>query len=279
MGGLPGISVTPIIVSPNGLDKFAPNAEGEAFDVNDYIMDLNNGTILQSSVFGETWSRTLQKAIVDADKLKEAIDGVELTQNYPTESEGDYVKKIRALSRLILTHEKRGADRDVFFLTLGDWDHHDSLKPNLARHFNGLNKALTLLEGELKSHGIWDQVSVVATSDFARTLTANSGEGSDHAWGGNYFVMGGSVHGGQIHGDYPEDITSNGPLNIGRGRLIPTLSWESMLTSIVQWMGLKEEEDLDYCMPNRLQTGTALVDVDEVFDVGTESTRSLRQGK
>ena len=115
------------------------------------------------------------------------------------------------------------------------------------------------------AQNLWDDVTLVMVSDFARTLTANSGEGSDHAWGGNYFVMGGAVKGGQIHGKYPEDLTESGPYNIGRGRLLPTLSWESILNSVVQMMGIETEEELDYCLPNRHQTGTKLFTKEEVF--------------
>ena len=35
--------------------------------------------------------------------------------------------------------------------------------------------------------------------EFHFSLTSN-GDGTDHAWGGNYFVSGGSVRGGQILG-------------------------------------------------------------------------------
>jgi uncharacterized protein (DUF1501 family) len=115
--------------------------------------------------------------------------------------------------------------------------------------------------------------------DFARTLTANSGEGSDHAWGGNYFLFGGDVKGGTIHGEYPPDITASGPLNIGRGRLIPTLSWESMLNGIMQWMGLDSDDELYYCMPNRIKTGTKLFSMEEMFQSnGSSNTRTLRGG-
>ena len=170
---------------------------------------------------------------------------------------------------MILTHEERGVDRDVFFLTLGDWDHHDLLKDSMTREHDRLNQALTLFEQEMKSYGdgsLWDQVTMVVTSDFARTLTANSGEGSDHAWGGNYFILGGSVKGGQILGEYPNDITINGPLNIGRGRLIPTSSWETMFNGVVQWMGVENDTELDYCMPNRINTGTTLYTSNDLFE-------------
>jgi uncharacterized protein YceK len=36
--------------------------------------------------------------------------------------------------------------------------------------------------------GIWDGVTVVTVSDFGRTLTSN-GLGTDHAWGGNHFII------------------------------------------------------------------------------------------
>jgi hypothetical protein len=36
------------------------------------------------------------------------------------------------------------------------------------------------------------------------------------------------VKGIQILGEYPDDLTGTGPLNIGRGRLIPTTSWEAI---------------------------------------------------
>lgn len=77
--------------------------------------------------------------------------------------------------------------------------------------------------------------------------------------------MGGSVDGGRIHGAYPADITRSSPLNIGRGRLIPTLSWESMMNSIVNWMGVPDR-DLDYCMPNRKNTGSKLFQAKDVFN-------------
>jgi uncharacterized protein (DUF1501 family) len=199
------------------------------------------------------------------------LQDVELTQDY---SGGAYNGKIEALAQAILTHEARGSDRDVLYLELGGWDHHADMKNLLSRGFQNLNSALTLLEQEMKAQGLWDQIAVVVTSDFGRTLTPNSGSGSDHAWAGNYMVMGGSVEGGQVLGDYPSDLTASGPLNIGRGRLIPTLSWESMLNGLVEWMGVDSPEDLDYCMPNRHNTGTRLFSKNELFHA--ESSRTLR---
>lgn len=48
--------------------------------------------------------------------------------------------------------------------------------------FVDFNQALTSFKNEMEAQGLWDNVTVVLTSDFGRTLTANSGFGSDHAW-------------------------------------------------------------------------------------------------
>merc|ERR1711862_170318 len=101
---------------------------------------------------------------------------------------------------------------------------------------------------EIKAQGNEQNVILVAVSDFARTLTPNSSAGSDHAWGGNYFMTGGSVKGGRIVGAWPADL--DGPLNVdgpeGRGRLIPTTSWDAIWNGVCQHMGIVEEKDLDY---------------------------------
>eukprot|EP00934_Nitzschia_sp_Nitz4_P009303 Nitzschia sp. Nitz4//scaffold91_size79674//72229//78877//NITZ4_005380-RA/size79674-augustus-gene-0.83-mRNA-1//1//CDS//3329560139//9293//frame0 len=261
--GVPGnSSVSPVIVSENGLTLLDGEPAGKSFDVADYAARLNNGTSLHSSVFAETWSQKLSKAMVDANQLVGAIEGVELDQEY----EGnEYLSKMGAVSSMILTNEALGVDRDVIFVQLGSWDHHDNMKASLSNEFQGLDSALHAFEAEMKAQNLWDQVTLVVTSEFARTLTANSGEGTDHAWGGNYMIMGGSLNGGNILGDYPSDITPNGPLNLGRGRLIPTLSWESMFSGILGWMGIEGDNEMDYCMPNRAGTGTHLFSVEEMF--------------
>jgi cullin-associated NEDD8-dissociated protein 1 len=63
--------------------------------------------------------------------------------------------------------------------------------------------------------GVWGNVTIVSASDFGRTLTSN-GLGTDHAWGGNHFVVGGSVKGGQVLGNYPSDLSDDGSQNIGQ---------------------------------------------------------------
>jgi len=96
---------------------------------------------------------------------------------------------------------------------------------------------------------LWNNVTTIQVSDFARTLNPNSGDGTDHAWGGNYMMFGGSVKGGQVVGTYPDDLTDDGPRTLGRGRMIPTTSWDACFKSIASWTGV-QETDMPGIFPN-----------------------------
>ena len=70
--------------------------------------------------------------------------------------------------------------------------------------------------------------------------------------------------GGKILGEYPDDLTTAGPLNLGRGRLIPTTSWDAIYNAVAQWAGVTDETDLDKVLPNRNKFST-LYTRDDLF--------------
>ena len=86
-----------------------------------------------------------------------------------------------------------------------------------------------------------------SASDFGRTLTSN-GRGSDHAWGGNHFIVGGGVDGRKIYGQYPSLYEDN-PLDVGRGRLIPTTSADEYFAELALWLGVSKSS-LPLVLPN-----------------------------
>ena len=55
-----------------------------------------------------------------------------------------------------------------------------------------IDSALNGFVKELKAQEIFDSVTLLSESDFGRTLTANSNQGTDHAYAGNHFVLGGA---------------------------------------------------------------------------------------
>ena len=102
-----------------------------------------------------------------------------------------------------------------------------------------VDAALESFEEEMKLQGLWGNVTVVQASEFGRTITSN-GLGTDHAWGGNAFVAGGAVKGGQVHGRYPDDLSEAGEEYVGRGRLVPTTPWEGLWQAVAEWFGVPD---------------------------------------
>lgn len=246
-----GKAPAPVVVSRTGVNTFGEKPESETLDITSYAFELNRQTGNSSSFFGKTWSERFTTGIYQAQSLKKSLDATQLGNHWPTEEIPELGQKFGTLSRLIHARSSRGADRDFMHLPFGSWDHHRQLKPNLRSQFAQLNQGLRWFVQELKEKGLWDSVTVVISSDFARTITPNSGGGSDHGWSGIYFIMGGGVLGGRVLGKYPDDLTPNGPLNVGRGRLLPTTSWDCLWNGVAQWMGIEAEEGLDFVLPNR----------------------------
>ena len=93
--------------------------------------------------------------------------------------------------------------------------------------------------------------SKASSSEFARTLDSNGG-GSDHAWAGQHFIIGGKVKGGQMLNQFPSSLKEGAYNDLGRGRLIPAYPWETMLKPIAEWMGLETSspEVLSKVFPN-----------------------------
>ena len=117
-----------------------------------------------------------------------------------------------------------------------------------------VSAAIGAFYNALVALGVQDKVTLYTASDFGRTLTSNS-QGSDHAWGGNQLVVGGSVIGQRIYGAYP-DLAVNpdsgpevNPLDTGRGRFIPTTSCDQFFAELALWLGVSKS-DLPLILPN-----------------------------
>ena len=68
-------------------------------------------------------------------------------------------------------------------------------------------------------------------------------QGTDHGWGGNYFLLGGGVKGGQILGKFPDRLDEDyNDVSLGRGRVLPTTPWESIWNGVADWWGVNAED-------------------------------------
>lgn len=271
-----GIKVA--VNSKVGFQKFNPTAKRIDNIVNENFDWLNGMHGPYSSIFGETWSSSVHKSIDLVNRLHKVQQNVRSKANFP---DSDLGRQLALISKLIASKDCRGSNRDVFFVETGNYDHHDKLDISLKQEFDILNDGLEAFIDEMKSlpGNVWDNLAIVVSSDFGRTLTPNSKGGSDHGWSGNTFMIGGSINGGHILGEFPDNLTENSLLNVGRGRLIPTTPFEAPWNAIIQWLGVVNEDEIDKILPNRKSfPKTTLFEKEQVF-VEMESISSECKGE
>lgn len=144
---------------------------------------------------------------------------------------------LSAVLRSIKIRSALGLRRQTFFVNWGGWDMHGDLLEPQADQLAEVDAALTAFQLGLEQLGFANDVVTFTASDFGRTLRSN-GRGTDHAWGGNAFVMGGPVDGGKIFGTYP-DLTLDGPDDVGYGgRLLPSTSADLYFAELLRWFGV-----------------------------------------
>lgn len=206
---------------------------------------LDNLTQYKSeSLFSETYSDQLHYSVRRVEQLGTLINSAQLNTTFGT---GSLSQQLRQVSRLIKSLSTNSTvERATFFTQLGGFDTHMTF--DLSPMFSEIDAALGSFSDEMRAQGLWDDVVVVSASEFARTLTPN-GAGTDHAWAGHYFVAGGKVKGSQILGPYPDALTEEAPLNLGRGRLLPTIPFEALWKGIAEWFGV-DPAKIPLVLPN-----------------------------
>ena len=183
----------------------------------------------------ETFSSLLSLSVAQSARLGEVLDQYDTTTEF---GQDDTVSKsLYQVARVIKARKDLEAERDVFFVQLGGFDTHSDLQEKVAANMAIVNAGLEEFITEMKLLGVWNNVTIVSGSEFGRTLY-NNGFGTDHGWGGNTFVLGGAVNGSRVLGQYPWDLEDE--VNVGRGRLIPTTSWEALWHSVCQWFGVDD---------------------------------------
>ena len=180
------------ILDSNGISAF--NENPSINNMNDIIKALNNATTTDSGFFAETWSSKLSDAIEKQNLLKTEVDSTTVTTAFP---DSGIAKQFKMVTQLMQTRSSRGVSRDIFYVSDGGYDTHSNVDENLVNNFGRINDALKAFVDELEVLNLWNATTVVQFSEFARTLDPNTGDGSDHAWGGNHFMLGGSVNGGK----------------------------------------------------------------------------------
>ena len=155
--------------------------------------------------------------------------------------------QLKIVARLLGARSVLNMRRQVFFVSLGGFDNHNSLMNDHPTLMQRVNDAMSAFYAATVELGIADKVTTFTASDFGRTLSSNA-DGSDHGWGSHHFVMGGAVNGGRFYGTAPH-VSIQTDDQVGQGRLLPSTSVDEFAATLARWFGCSASE-LPGILPN-----------------------------
>lgn len=196
-------------------------------------------------IFEKTYMNTLKDAKEGGEVFTAALDTV---PDFATQfSNTDLSEALGMVARVIAARNQLNVSRQIFFIQIGGWDNHDDLLVDHAGNLTEVDNALMEFKSALDEINMFDNVTTFSVSDFSRKLTTN-GDGSDHAWGGNSFVMGGNVIGQKVYGTYPS-LSLDGDRTVNSGVLLPTMSADEYFAELALWYGVPSSSLVDI-LPN-----------------------------
>ena len=187
-----------------------------------------------SSNFEREYARIVQRSIDANVSLTGGLGGaLALGTVFPATA---LAAQLRMVARLISARNALSAKRQVFFVSIGGFDHHDDL---LTRHpvlLTEVGGAMAAFDAAMIELGVSNQVTAFTASDFGRTLASN-GDGSDHGWGSYHLVTGGALKPRSLFGQAPQ-IGTNSPDDVGQGRMLPSMAVDQLAATLATWMGV-----------------------------------------
>ena len=182
------------------------------------IVDADYGSVYERG-FAAVQRRAIDAADTVSGAIADAQNAGVVTTVFP---QGQLATQLQTVAYLIASRDQLQMQRQIFFVATGGFDSHDDQEANQPGLLGNISESIAAFHAATVELGVADAVTTFTQSDFGRTLTSN-GDGTDHAWGGNQFVVGGSVAGRELYGNYPL-LQIGGSQDVGGGRMIPTTS-------------------------------------------------------
>jgi len=240
-------------VDGNGYQRFWGTADliSPASDWTRAVQGL--GRMQSANAYEAEFARTLNGSFTDSMEVAQALSSAPAPSgNFPS---GELGNRLRTIAQLLPVWKAVGKRRQIILVEWGAFDTHSIQRgtdasaqdPQLAT----LGQALAAFDASTRASGLDANVVTCVMSDFGRTLKPASGNGTDHAWGNNWWVMGGPVMGARAYGQFPS-LTLGGPDDFdlrASGRWVPTTSTDQFAATLVNWLGVPPDK-LAGVLPN-----------------------------
>jgi len=243
-----GENVVQYQMLPSGPVPLSGYADSDPFGAQrnqalDELLNLSYGDLFEAES-----AAVLKRARELEEEIGAALDAAPaLATVFPAAGSNPLADQLLMVARMIQVRGTLGPNRQIYYVNLGGFDTHAAQLVDQPQLLGALSEAIGAFWNALVELGVQSQVTSFTMSEFARTLNSN-GDGSDHGWGGNQLVLGGSVAGGTIHGSFPE-VMLNGPDSLNRGQMIPTTAVEQLAAPLAQWVGV-DPTDIATVFPN-----------------------------
>lgn len=204
------------------------------------------GRMQSANAYEAEFARTLNGSFTDSMEVAQALSSAPAPSgNFPS---GELGNRLRTIAQLLPVWKAVGKRRQIILVEWGGFDTHSIQRgteasaqdPQLAT----LGQALAAFDTATRASGLDANVVTCVMSDFGRTLKPASGNGTDHAWGNNWWVMGGPVMGARAYGQFPS-LTLGGPDDFdlrASGRWVPTTSTDQFAATLVNWLGVPPDK-------------------------------------
>lgn len=117
----------------------------------------------------------------------------------PTQEESGPTRDARALARFAA--ERLNDQTRIASFSISGWDSHAQQERVIQRPLERLSAAILTLKEQLGTN--WDRTTVLAMTEFGRTVRENGGGGTDHGTGGAMLMAGGAIRGKRAYGGWP----------------------------------------------------------------------------
>jgi uncharacterized protein (DUF1501 family) len=243
-----GERVSQYQISPSGAIPFKPITEPQY--ANAAIADALRKIVTaeRAHAFENELASIARRSMDMEGIVNSALSKVNLQTSFdPVPGENKLAEQMRIVARLIAARKTLGSKRQIFFVSLDGFDHHNDLSKKHSELMAQVDEAMASLYLATVEMGVQSQVTTFTASDFGRTLVNNS-DGSDHGWGSHHFVMGSAVRGGRYYGTAPK-ISIESDDQVGQGRLLPSTSVDQFAATLATWFGVPDS-DMRLVLPN-----------------------------